>query len=221
MITLEAKIRTVSGKGNKAKRISGLIPAVIYGHKIKNQNLELPYSKFIKVYEQAGESSLVDLKIEAEKPIKVLIQDIEIDPLTQKIMHIDFYQVRQDEEITVEVEINFIGESPAVKDLGGVLIKTLDSIKIECLPKDLIRQVDIDLSQLKQIGDTIHVGDLKFPKEIKILEKLDEPVVAVSEPRSEKELEELKEKPAETVLPEGAEEKVPEGEGVVEGGSKE
>lgn len=207
MLTLEAKIRTVFGKQNKIIRDQDLIPAVVYGHQAKNQNLLINYLAFVKVFAEAGESSLVNLKVDEAKPIKALIQDVQVDPLTRKVIHIDFHQVREDEEITAETPINFIGESPAIKEFGGVLVKNLDAIKIECLPKDLLHQIDVDLTRLEKIGDCIYIRDLQIPGAVKVLENISDPVVSIIEPRSQKELEELTEKPAETPLPEGAEEK--------------
>ncbi|MBU4332483.1 50S ribosomal protein L25 [Patescibacteria group bacterium] len=221
MLTLNAKTRTVLGKKNKLLREKGLIPAVVYGHKAKNQNLELKSLVFNKIFAEAGESSLIDLAIDEAKPVKVLVQDIERDSVTQNIVHVDFHQVREDEKITAETELNFIGESPAVKEAGGVLIKTLDAIKIECLPKDLLHQIDIDLGKLEQIGDIIYVRDLDIPPEVKVLENIDEPIVSIIEPRSQKELEELEEKPEEGALPEGAEEIEKAGEEADKGGETE
>lgn len=212
MLDLVAKTRTIFGKSNKCLREKGSIPAVVYGHKVKNQNLELEYMKFEKIFEKAGESSLIDLKVDEAPPIKVLVQDIERDPVSQNIIHVDFHQVREDEEITAAVEINFIGEAPAEKEQGGVLVKNLDAVEIQCLPKDLIHQIDVDLSRLRAIGDSIYVKDLKVPVAVKVLQRKDEPVVSVIEPRSQKELEELEEKPGEGQLPEGAGEKAVEGE---------
>ncbi len=212
MFKLSAKIRTILGKKNQTLRSQGLIPAVVYGHKVKNQNILVEMSKFKKIFEQAGETSLISLEIDEQKPIKVIIQDISIAPLSGNVMHVDFHQVREDEELTVDVALEFVGESPAVKNLGGVLIKSLDAVKIQCLPADLVHKIEVDISALNNFSDIIFVKDLKISDKVKVLENPETPVVSIAEPRSEKELAELTEKPAEAALPEGAEEKPKEGE---------
>ena len=206
MLKLQAKTRTVVGKKNQALREQDLIPAVVYGRNIKNQNIQLGASVFSKIFNQAGETSIIDLQISDQEPVKVIIQDVSKNAVSGAIIHIDFHQIREDEELTVEVELEFVGESPAVKEFGAVLIKSLDVIKIQCLPANLIHKIEVDISALKEFGNVIYVKDLKITEKVKVLENIDEAVVSVSAPRTDKELEDLEEKPEETELPEGAEE---------------
>lgn len=207
MLKLEAKTRTALGRQNQALRQQGLIPAVVYGHKIKNQNIQLNSSQFNKVFEQVGETSLIDLQIDDQKPVKVIIQDLAKDILRGSIIHADLHQIREDEELTVDVELEFVGRSKAVEEKDGILVKSLDAVKIQCLPANLIHKIEVDISALKEFGDVIYVKDLKIPNQVKVLENLDEAVVSVAAPRSDKELEELTEKPAEAALPAEVEEK--------------
>ena len=213
-MTLTAQLRKETGKQNNKLREAGKVPAVLYGHNVKNQNLVLNYSDFEKVFQQAGESSLIDLKIDEQQPVKVLIHDVAHQPVSDKILHIDFYQVKMDEKITTEVELEFINESPAVKDLNGVLVKALDHLEIECLPSDLISEIKVDLSTLKTLDDIIRVKDLSAPEKVDILNDLESPVVLVEEQKKEEE------KPVEEEKPEG-EEKEGEGEGEKEEGKEE
>ncbi len=194
--TLKVKKRELEGEKVSKLREQGLIPAVLYGHDIKNQNLSIAKNDFLKVYEQAGSSSLIDLQIDEAKPVKTLIQDFQINPLTDEIIHIDFYQIKEGEKITTTVELEFTGEAPAVKELGGVLVKNYYEIGIECLPKDLelIEKISVDLSVLKTFNDAIYIKDLQMPAEIKILEYPDQVVALVAPPREE---EKEEEKPAE------------------------
>jgi large subunit ribosomal protein L25 len=182
---LKANPREETGRKVEELRDKFLLPAVVYGHDFANQNITLSESEFERVFRAAGESSLVDLIIGAEKPIKVLIHEMQNDPITDKPVHVDFYKVNMDEKIKTEVEIVFVGESGAVKDLGGVLIKTLEKLHIECLPSDLIHNVEVDLSALKQIGDVIRVSDLKVPASIMVLTNPENPVVLVEEMKVE------------------------------------
>ncbi len=195
---LNVKTRDIKGKMVKSLRKKDIIPAVLYGHKIKPQLLQVDFLNFKKVYDTEGESTLIDLKIEDKKPVKVLIHDIKRDYLSNRFSHIDFYQIKEGEMVMVEVALEFTGESKAVKELGGILVKSLDKIKIKCLPKDLIHSIKVDISKLKTFNDSIRVKDLEIAGEIKVLEKEDETVVSVAAPREEEKVETApEEKPAE------------------------
>ncbi|PIT89636.1 50S ribosomal protein L25 [Candidatus Kuenenbacteria bacterium CG10_big_fil_rev_8_21_14_0_10_36_11] len=184
-LTLNATTRTETGKKAANLRLIGLIPAVIYGHGLETKILTLVELELEKTLQQISESDLVDLVIDNEKPIKVLFHDISRDPLTNKFVHIDFYQVRMDEKIKTEIALNFMGESGAVKDLGAVLIKTLDSIEIECLPGDLISHLDVDLNALNQLGTIIRAKDLKIPATLTLLTDPETPIALAEEPKKE------------------------------------
>jgi large subunit ribosomal protein L25 len=198
MITLQTQPRTIIGKKVKSLRKKGFIPAVIYGHKTKSRNLFLRALDFQKVYKEAR-SNIVELVVNKEKPVNVLIQDIQTDPLTDKIIHIDFHQVEATEKVTTEIELKFIGESKAVKELNGILVKNLDKIKVESLSKDLIHKIEVDLSKLTTFDDVIYVSSLKIPETIKVLEKSDEAVALVQPPRIEEVIEEKPEEKIEEV----------------------
>lgn len=217
MLILLAKTREFLGKKNKILREQNLVPAVVYGRGMENQNIEIKTSVFEKIFKQAGESDLIDLKVDEKKPVKVLIQDVQIDPITENFIHIDFHQIRADEKVKVEVEIDFTGQSRAVEELGGILVKNLDTLEIECLPKDLPHRIEVDISAFDNFGNVIYIRDIKAPAGVKILNNSDDSVASIIEPRSEKELAELEEKPEEKVLPEGAEEKKEDEEEVKEG----
>lgn len=204
-LSLIAEVRQLTGKKIKDLRRQGQIPAVLYGHKIKPQNLMVDANKFEEIYKAAGESTLIDLNIDKQKPIKVLIQEVQLDPITDKFLHIDFHQVRMDERLRTEVELKFINEPSAVKELSGILVTNIDTVEIECLPKDLVHEIEVDLSQLKTFADFIRVSDIKVPEGISILNSADEVIALVQPPRREEELEALEEKPKE-VMPEEVEE---------------
>jgi len=150
------------------------------------------------------------LKIEDEKPAKggsasggkertVLIHDIAKDPVDDKVIHIDFNQVKMDETITVEIPLVFIGQSEAVDKDGGVLIKNLQAIEVEALPSDLPHEIEIDISVLKTFDDNIYVKDLKVSEKAKIKANPDDSVASVTPPRTQEELEALEETPTEGV----------------------
>ncbi len=192
-LVLEARKREETGKKVNKLRKSGLIPAVVYGRETEPQNLAVDFFSFQKIYEAAGRSSLIDLKIENKPPLKVIIQDIQTDPLTDKFINIDFHAVKMTEKITAEIELKFVGESKAVKEDGGVLVKNIDKIKVEAYPQDLVHEIEVDISNLKTFDDIIHISELKIPEKIKILNDGKETVALVTPPRSEAELEALEE----------------------------
>lgn len=217
-LTLEAKTRTALGKQVKQLREKNKVPAVIYGHGLKSQAIEVGYLTFQKIYEKAGESTLIDLAIDNQKPVKVLIQEVQFNPVEDKYLHIDFYQVKMTEKITAEIPLKFIGESSAVKEMGGILVKNLDKLKIECLPDKLIHKLEVDISSLKNFEDAIHVQSIKVPEGITVLDKPDETIALIEAPRSEEELKALDEE-VEAEIPE--EEKAKEGEEKEEGTPEE
>jgi len=183
MITLSAKIRKDLGRKNNSLRDQGMIPAVVYGPGEKNISLELNYADFQKVFKEAGESSLIELKVEGEKDKKlVLVHEIQKDPVSDKFIHIDFFQASLKEETEVMIPLVFEGEAPAVKDLGGTLVKNFSEIEVKALPQNLPHEIKIDISGLKNFGDHILIKDIKLPNGVTILKKSDEIVVSVPQP---------------------------------------
>ena len=199
IISLQANLREEKGKQVNKLRRANKLPAILYGHDIKNVELCLDYRDFEKVYKKAGGSSLVDLQVDKQKPVKVVIQDVQKDPVSDKYIHIDLRQVKMTEKISAEVVLKFVGESKAVKEAGGILIKNLDAIKIESLPQDLVAEIEIDISSLDTFDDIIRIKDLKLPTGIVVKEKSDEVVANVQPPRTEEELKSLEEAPEEKV----------------------
>lgn len=192
---LTVQTRTILGKKTKVLRKQGIIPAVLYGPKRKNLNIAVNEKEFLKALKIFGENRLLDLEIEKEKnKNKVLIRDIARDPVSDRILHIDFYAVDLDKEITAKVPLSFVGVSLAVKDLYGVLVKNLQELTVECLPADLPKTIEVDITNLKTFEDSVYLQDLKIPSKVKILEhNLNEVIANVTPPRSEEELEKLDE----------------------------
>ncbi len=187
-ILLEAKLREIKGKAVAGLRRTGVMPAVVYGEGIASRNLSVDAKTFAKVYSQAGESTLVDLQVAGAAPIKVLIQDVAKHYLTMKPIHADFYQVSMTKKLTTEIPLKFIGESPAVKELGGVLVKNLQEVKVECLPQDLVHEIEVDLAFLKVFGDAIIISKIISPPGIRILNRQEETVVLAQAPRADEEV---------------------------------
>ena len=197
MLTLSAKIRKEFGKKLKLLRKRGILPAVLYGRKIKNLPLETDLKEFEKVYKEAGESSLIKLKITSkdsptgqENEFLILIHEIQQDALTEKPIHADFYQPSLKEEVEVTVPLIFEGEAPAVKNLGGTLVKNISEVAVKALPQKLPKEIKINVESLETFEDNILIKDLKLKEGVKILKNPEEIVTSVLPP--EKVEEELK-----------------------------
>lgn len=174
-------------------RVQGLIPGVVYGAGSEPVSVAFDYNTFAKLFNEAGESSLIDLTVEGNKPVKVLIQDLQHDPIKGKITHVDFRQINMNKEMHATIELNFIGEAPAVKELNGTLIKTQETLDVKCLPKDLVSHLDIDLGVLKTFTDVIHVKDLQMPAGIVSVEDGSQVLAKVAAPLTEEQLKAMEE----------------------------
>src|SRR3989338_10117933 len=184
-LKLSAQIRNLLCKKVGAVRQGGKIPAVVYGHGLANKNLELDYNAFDKVFKEGGESTIIDLDIDGEL-LKVLISDVQYDPVKDLYNHVDFHQIKMDEKINANVELKFIGESKAVKELDGVLVHNISELEIKCLPGDLVGEIEVDISKLNTFDDVVTIGDLNVSKNIEIIgHELTDVVAIVSRPREE------------------------------------
>ena len=197
LITLSAKIRSLLGRKVRTLRKKGVLPGVVYGPKLKNISIELNLKEFEKVYREAGESSLITLAIakgedEAlasspsdeigrpkRKKFLVLIREVKIEPLTEKPIHVDFYQPSLEKEIEATIPLIFEGVSPAVKELKGTLIKNISELEVKALPQSLPREIKVNVGGLKTLEDGILIKDLKLPEGVKILKDPQEVVVSV------------------------------------------
>lgn len=198
-IILKATLRDLEKNNLKENRKNGLIPAVLYGQKAESQNLWVDKKSFAKVFTAAGENTIVELDIEGKKKENVLIYDFQEDVLTDEFMHIDFYRVDMAKKIEAEVPINLIGEAPAVKEKGGVLVGNMDHITVKCFPGDIPHSFDLDVSKLVTFEDHITVADLSVSDKVEIELNPETVIALVTPPRSEEELAGLDEKVEEDV----------------------
>ncbi|MDD5589613.1 MAG: 50S ribosomal protein L25 [Candidatus Portnoybacteria bacterium] len=212
MLEIKANLRKEIGSGLDKIRKEGFLPGVVYGHGIDSRPIAVSEKDFVKLYQQAGESTLLVLNLDGAKKT-VLVHGAQYDPLTDKPLHVDFYEVKMDEKIQAQVPLVFIGESPAVKSEGGILVKSIQEVEVEALPADLPHHIEADISRLVTFEDHICIKDLKISGSVKILVEPEEIVASVSQPRSEEELAALEEKieaPIEEVKVVGEEEKAAE-----------
>lgn len=224
--SIKATERELLGKKVKKLRQDGQLPAHVFGKKVKTEHISVDTKNFLTVYKAIGETGLVDLKIGAEKVRPVLIREVQYHPVTSQPLHIDFYQVNLAEKVTVSVPIELIGEEPEKVHLGeAIVLQTLSEVEIEALPTDLIEKLEANISSLKEIEDSINLGQLSYDhSKITVLTELDEVVVKLA-PAVSAEMEQLLEEveaeaaAATEETPKGAEEEKVEGEeGTAEGG---
>ncbi len=161
MFSIKAKKRDLSAKVG-AIRAAGEIPAVFYGAGEASTSVSLSKSDFKKVWRQAGESSAVKVDL-GDKQIDVLIHEVQVDPVSSEPIHVDFLAIDMKKKIKVNVAIEFVGVSEAVKSGAANLVKVLHEIEIEALPADLPHNLEADISKLATLDDNILVSDIKLP----------------------------------------------------------
>lgn len=193
-VNLASMPRVETGKKTHKKKRAGFVSAVVYGRGVESRSLWVNGLDLKRLISRSGESVLIDLAIENEGNRNVIIQDTQKDPVSGNNIHVDFFQVRMDEKISTEVEVELIGESPAVKEQGGVLIKSLDKVSVECLPGDLPSVLSGDISKIKTFEDRVCVKDLDIPRGVEVDADPETVVAYVTPPRTEEELAGLSEK---------------------------
>lgn len=172
---LNATKRTT--RGDKA-RTATEIPAILYGAGGDPINVSLQYSEFAKLQHDASESSLIDLSVDGAAAGKILLQDVQFDPVSGRITHADLRRIDMSKPIIAKVELKFIGEAPAIKELGGTLVHNVNELEVRCLPADLVSYIEVNINGLKTFADMIKVKDLPVPATITVLAPKPENVVA-------------------------------------------
>ncbi|MEK7635068.1 MAG: 50S ribosomal protein L25 [Patescibacteria group bacterium] len=183
-INLKAEKRTKIGK-LESLRAEGFIPAVFYGHKKEATPIQINKTDFIKAWKNAGESTVIKLST-PEGEIEALIHDVDLDPITGEARHADFYVFEKGHKVEIDVPIEFVGVSVAVKDLGGTLMKILHEIKVKAEPSNLPHQIEVDISSITELEGQILAKDIVLPKGVELMEHAEEVIVTVATPRAEK-----------------------------------
>lgn len=182
MLTLEVTKRR--DERAPALRRVGSIPAVVYGAHHASTPITIAASAFEKVLREAGEATIVSLE-GLGAPLPTLIHEVDLDPLTSRPRHVDFYAVTKGEKVEVAIPLVFVGESPAVEE-GANLVKVMHEVEVEADPMNLPHNIEVDLSLLKAINDQIRVSDLKLPAGVELVSEPEEVVVLVQEVVEEK-----------------------------------
>ncbi len=184
MLTLSVTARERVGKLDSV-RAEGLLPAVFYGPKEASTNASVSLIDFKKVWKKAGESSVIILKDAKGNEHEALIHDVAIHPLSGEPLHVDFYVIEKGKKVEVSVPIIFAGVSPAVKDLGGILVKVHRELKIEAAPRDLPHEVTVDISKLATLTDVIKVKDIILTAGVTLKTNPEDVVASIAEAKEE------------------------------------
>lgn len=169
-ITLSAQPRTVIGKQVRRLRRSGVVPAVVYGHRTEPVALQIDERALRQVMQQAGGNQLIRLQVgDGATSRMVLIRDIQREPIKRRVLHVDLYEVIMTEKIRAEIPVAFVGASPVVKRGDGLLYHEIEAVEVECLPGDLIPHIEVDISPLTEIDQEIKVSDLQLGDKFAIL----------------------------------------------------
>lgn len=182
-IALTVQKRTVEGKAVKHLRRDGQVPAVIHDHGKESKVVQVPYNELIKVYREAGKYHPLELTLGKDNYM-ALIKHIDFEPKKHQIRHVVFNAIKQDQEVETEVPVVLEGEIPAEK-AGLMIITTLSHVEIKALPKDLIDELKVDASSLAEIGDKIHVSDIKVPAGVTITTEPENVVAGVEETKAQ------------------------------------
>jgi large subunit ribosomal protein L25 len=211
---LNASKREITGKKVRFLRREGIIPVNLYGHGIDSTPLQVDAKLFKQMLAQAGKTDLISLKMSDSKtPRNVLVREVQRNPLTDEVLHVDFYQVKMTEKIKAEVPLVFIGEAPVLKNKNTSLLRLIGSLPIEALPDALPHSFEVDLSGLAQTDQAIYVKDIHLNDEVTLLGDPEQMVVKVTETRREAEAEAVE---AEVEVKEEIEEVAAEAEGEAE-----
>jgi len=183
MITLKVEKRDVKTSLGEIRK-AGQMPAVFYGKKEASTPIKLPLAVFEKTLKDAGESTILHLEGK-DIDVDVLIHEVDLDPVTDKPRHADFYAIEKGKKLEISIPVEFIGVAPAVKDLGGILVKVMHEVEIEALPKDLPHKLEVDISKLATFDTVVTAGDIKLPEGVTLKTKAEEVVASVYEPKEE------------------------------------
>jgi len=169
-IELVAHKRDLLGKKVRFLRRKGITPVSLYGHGVESSALQIETPALKKALAQAGKTSIIYLKVGSAKRQHIaIVRGIQRDPVKGELLHVDFYQVRMDQKLKIEVPLVLMGKAPAVKELGGILVQEMNSVEVECLPANMCHSIELDISNLVNLDQALHVKDLKVGEGITIV----------------------------------------------------
>lgn len=192
--TLTATTRQI--KGQKV-RYEGRLPGVVYGAGQNSESVSMKLPEFLKLFKAAGEASLIDLSLNGKDAGKVLVQEVQYDPVSDAIIHVDLRRIDMNKVLTATVGLRFTGEVPVIKEQGGTLVTTVQQVQVKCLPKDLVSHINVDLTPLVNYETVIKIKDLKLPTGITITNPhAEDLVVKAARALTEEEIKKMEEEAA-------------------------
>ena len=181
---LAVESRTVMGKATKRLRKAGIIPAHVFGRSEEPEAIQIDAKTFEQFLRSHSATNIITLKLPGHTQT-VLLRHLQHAPTTSQILHADFFRLTMEERIRIKLPLHFVGEAPAVKIEGGVLLHLLEALDVACRASDLVEHLDVDISSLKQIGDILHAKDIPLPQGYTLFTDADEPAVKVAPSRAE------------------------------------
>lgn len=183
-IEMDVTPREILGKKTKHLRREGLIPGNIGGHKINPVPVQFDATTFARLQRENPTGSIYTLRIPQGKSQTVLVHHVQHDPVTGQVLHVDFSRVNLDEDVTVKIPLHFVGESVAIRDTKGTLLH-MDALEVTCRASDIVPAIEVDISPLATLDDTIYAKDIKLPSGYKLASDPDESAAKVAPPRVE------------------------------------
>jgi large subunit ribosomal protein L25 len=181
-IVFQAKRRDVIGKQVRALRRDGLLPAVIYGHKMGSIPISLDFRSTAHILPGISSSHLVKVVVDGKEEHTTLVRERQRHPITGELLHLDFLAVSMTEKLRAMVSLVLHGDAPAMKNYNAVMVTGQEVVEVESLPGDLPERIEVDLSSLNEIGDGIYIRDLRLPAAVEILTPADEMIVLMTAP---------------------------------------
>lgn len=213
-VELTVSPREVLGKKVQRLRREGVIPGNVYGRGLESVAIQVGEDELRHLLRSAGRNDIVYLRLDGDEPRPTFVRLVQRNPVTDAILHVDFYQISLKDKVRMDVPLHLVGTAPAEQTHGGTLIHSLDSIAVEGLPTDIPSVIEVDVSGLEEIDATIYVGDLVVSGEVEVITDREQVVAKIAPPHVEKEPE------VEAIEGEEVEGEVPEGEEAPEGAEK-
>ncbi len=178
---LQTTTREILGKKVRFLRRQGIIPVHLFGHGIESVALQCDVAQLQRILTQAGKTKIISLRLDkAKRPRNVMVREIQRNLLTSELLHVDFYQVRMEKKIQLEVPIVLVGEAPALRSKENMMAQELHSLTIECLPGQIPARIELDLSPLTEVEQVIQVRDITLGEEVTVLNDPEHIVVKIS-----------------------------------------
>ena len=183
METIEVKVdaREILGKKVKQLRRQGITPVHVIGRGVESKSLQCDTADLKQVLHTAGHTHLVNLKIGKERKVHpALVREVQTNPITREILHVDFYQVQMAEKVKMEVPLLVVGESPLMKQKDTMLEHELNMLSVECLPADIPESIEVDITELTKVGHSIRVSEISVPAGVSVLNDPEQAILKIA-----------------------------------------